>query len=230
MTKFCNKCRTTKAVTEFGSNKGRPDGLNDYCVECWRSISREQYLKNREKIAARYREKRSRGEISPRGHGVSVVCDNCGLGFKRGPGKAFTQCLPCRRGDEIQHGTCTTYVRGCRCRPCTTAASANAVHNRRRRLAEAGLPDDNCHRTRARRGGGKYEPVKPKAVFERDGWICGICSKPVDKNVKFPDRRSASLDHIVPLVKGGDHSYENVQCAHLNCNQSKAARYEPSVL
>lgn len=32
---------------------------------------------------------------------------------------------------------------------------------------------------------------------------------------------SASVDHIVPLSRGGEHSMANVQCAHLSCNSSK---------
>jgi 5-methylcytosine-specific restriction endonuclease McrA len=30
-----------------------------------------------------------------------------------------------------------------------------------------------------------------------------------------------SLDHITPLAAGGPHVYENVQCAHLQCNPIK---------
>lgn len=33
---------------------------------------------------------------------------------------------------------------------------------------------------------------------------------------------SASVDHIVPLSRGGEHSMNNVQCAHLSCNCSKS--------
>lgn len=229
--KFCPGCETDKPVTDFSRNKRRHDGLTNYCKVCWRDISRNQYLKNRAKLAARYREKRAESGPPARGNGITTVCGKCGLRFKRAPGSTMSECLSCRRGTPSPHGSCSTYQRGCRCRPCTDAASERAVTNRRRRLQESGLPDDNCHRTRARKGGGSYEPVRPQEVFARDGWICGICSESVDPSVKWPDRRSASLDHIVPLAKGGDHSYANVQCSHLSCNQIKSARvaYEPSM-
>lgn len=29
------------------------------------------------------------------------------------------------------------------------------------------------------------------------------------------------MDHIVPLSRGGEHSLDNVQCAHLSCNCRK---------
>jgi 5-methylcytosine-specific restriction endonuclease McrA len=54
-------------------------------------------------------------------------------------------------------------------------------------------------------------------VFERDGWVCGICGDDVE-----PD--DASLDHIVSMSNGGSHTYDNVQCAHTACNVRKGNR------
>lgn len=68
------------------------------------------------------------------------------------------------------------------------------------------------------------ENVIAREVFERDGWICGICSEPVDASFAWPDPFSPSLDHVVPLARGGHHTYENTQCAHLGCNVSKGDR------
>lgn len=62
------------------------------------------------------------------------------------------------------------------------------------------------------------ERINPIFIFERDQWICGICGKPVDKNLKRPHPMSKSLDHIVPLSKKGNHTYDNLQLAHLVCN------------
>ena len=62
-----------------------------------------------------------------------------------------------------------------------------------------------------------------KEIFERDGWICGICGKKVSKALEHPNPRSASLDHIIPLSRGGNHIRINVQLAHLGCNRKKQA-------
>lgn len=59
-------------------------------------------------------------------------------------------------------------------------------------------------------------------IYERDGWTCGICGDPIDPTRKYPDLLSASLDHIIPLARGGDHSRANAQAAHLTCNVRKA--------
>jgi len=68
------------------------------------------------------------------------------------------------------------------------------------------------------------ELINRMDVFERDGWVCGLCDTPVDPSLNYPDRMSVSLDHIVPVSLGGMHSMANVQCAHLFCNLSKNNR------
>lgn len=34
--------------------------------------------------------------------------------------------------------------------------------------------------------------------------ICGICGKPVDKSIKYPDPMSPTIDHIIPVALNGD--------------------------
>ena len=77
------------------------------------------------------------------------------------------------------------------------------------------------HRRRARHFGVAYEPIRRSKVLNRDGWRCGICSRRISKRRKYPDPRSPSLDHIVPMASGGGHLYNNVQAAHLVCNSLK---------
>lgn len=67
----------------------------------------------------------------------------------------------------------------------------------------------------------QVEKIKYNEIFERDLWVCNLCGKPVDKTKKYPDAMSASLDHIIPLSKGGSHTKDNVQLAHLLCNIKK---------
>ena len=61
-------------------------------------------------------------------------------------------------------------------------------------------------------------------IYNRDKWICQICKKSVEKNLYFPNPKCASLDHIIPLSRGGTHESGNVQLAHLSCNTSKGNR------
>ena len=50
-------------------------------------------------------------------------------------------------------------------------------------------------------------------VFNRSLGICGICTKKIESDFH--------VDHIIPLSKGGLHSYANVQAAHPECNLRK---------
>jgi len=80
------------------------------------------------------------------------------------------------------------------------------------------------HKRRAQKLGTQVEDIRPIDIYERDIWLCGLCLTPVDPDVSWPDPMSASLDHVLPLSKGGTHTYENVQLAHLACNVSKGNR------
>lgn len=66
------------------------------------------------------------------------------------------------------------------------------------------------------------EPVDRIKVFDRDGWVCRICGV---KTIRKPYQpNSAELDHVVPIARGGEHSYQNTQCACRRCNGMKGAK------
>lgn len=60
----------------------------------------------------------------------------------------------------------------------------------------------------------KRAPINREAIFERDGWLCGICGEPVAVG-------DATLDHIVPISLGGSHEPSNVRLAHSLCNSRR---------
>ena len=68
------------------------------------------------------------------------------------------------------------------------------------------------------------ENVSRIEVYRRDGGICGICGKVINLNIKAPHAESLSLDHVMPLTKGGKHTYLNAQIAHYGCNSRKGNR------
>lgn len=77
------------------------------------------------------------------------------------------------------------------------------------------------HRSRAKRFGVKFVNFKKHDIFERDNWLCGLCGEPVDKTTPWPEPYCATLDHIIPMSKGGDHTPQNSQCSHFICNLTK---------
>lgn len=82
---------------------------------------------------------------------------------------------------------------------------------------------DKCkHRTRSKMTVGQ--------LVQRDGINCKICGEVVDMAATAKDLFRPSIDHIVPRAHGGTNDPENLQLAHLWCNQVKHTRQEFSLL
>ena len=81
----------------------------------------------------------------------------------------------------------------------------------------------NNRKWRALKGDNYHETYSDAYIFERDGWYCGICGQKINKRLKWPNQRAKSIDHIIPLSRGGADAPINLQAAHLRCNQSKHA-------
>lgn len=77
------------------------------------------------------------------------------------------------------------------------------------------------HRRRAVLTGTDSEMFSPTEIFDRDSWRCGICGGRIAHRRAYPDPLSVSLDHVVPLARGGTHTRANTQAAHLRCNLRK---------
>lgn len=60
-------------------------------------------------------------------------------------------------------------------------------------------------------------------LIARDGRDCGICGRRIPA-VAYPDMDSASIDHIVPISRGGEHALSNVRATHLRCNIARGNR------
>ncbi len=70
---------------------------------------------------------------------------------------------------------------------------------------------------RARKLDQFVEDVDPEVVYVMHGGCCGIC----EEYVTIEDFH---VDHVIPLRRGGPHSYANCQPAHPRCNLSKGAK------
>lgn len=99
----------------------------------------------------------------------------------------------------------------------------------RRKLRESGFPRNHLHR--AHKYGCDYESgITLKKLIKRDGLRCAICGEMCDPNdhewTKHFGPTSPTIDHIIPMSKGGGHVWNNVQVAHAICNSKKGAQCE----
>lgn len=79
-------------------------------------------------------------------------------------------------------------------------------------------------RRRALKLGVASESYSLPEIAVRDGYRCGLCNRKVNMRLVGPYDMAPSIDHIVPLSRGGDDTTANVQLAHWLCNIRKGNR------
>lgn len=73
-----------------------------------------------------------------------------------------------------------------------------------------------------------YNITLDKLIQREDG-VCLLCGDPIDmidynmtnKGHFIAGENYPSIDHIIPVSKGGTHTWDNVQLAHFYCNSLK---------
>ena len=207
--------------------KGKTGPRKSYCSsECRREANRPNAVIASKKATA------DRVEQNRKKRAATVkVCPVCGDEFS--PAKSMRQ-MYCSKLC-LRKATRDSKSKQCSEPGCDRPVRARGVctmHYRRDARADGREKSDPWsprrreayHRRLAKKFGPGYERFNRLEVFERDEWICAICHEPVDPALSYPDPMSASLDHRIPLAKGGKHTYNNSQCTHLFCNESKGAR------
>ena len=61
-------------------------------------------------------------------------------------------------------------------------------------------------------------------LFRRDGGVCYLCGKKCDWTDAVGGNASdnyPSIDHVIPVAKGGTHTWDNIKLAHRLCNTLK---------
>lgn len=93
----------------------------------------------------------------------------------------------------------------------------DAVKDSRRKwlLANPDFSRTHTQQRRAIQASAFVDSIDMAALFQMHSGKCGICGKTI--TAKW------DLDHIVPLSRGGLHSWQNVQPTHPKCNRVKNA-------
>lgn len=214
------------------------------CIGCGASVSghpRRQYCDER----CRQRTKDRRREASPeyqerrrerqRGQKrttyVAAVHGTRLCGLCKGPHHAHGLCYVCIRALDMRapdakiSGTCELCGDGWEKDRKAISALCNAcIDGSRATMRFSGRNIDRTARRRAEKFGRIAEPVDVGAVFDRAGWICSLCARPVSADLPVLDPMAPTLEHVIPLSRGGDHVEANCALAHRLCNARKGNR------
>lgn len=199
--KLCRACCIEKPLAEFPI-KRRPDGSPSYgrCRLCTLKYDHERRRKKGMPVAVRV-------EIKPKA--TSIKRDNT---------KAMRIYYMVNRPLDVRP------VHNKVCKECNAPfkgykrsvfCNAKCYGRYYRRITRS--------RERARLREVRTECVNPVLVFERYKWMCAYCGCDTPRHLKGKHKpNSPELDHIIPLSKGGEHSYTNTQLLCRKCNAHKA--------
>lgn len=200
-TKRCWMCGEEKPLASFSRRAKSKDGLQGHCKPCAVASSKKYHEDNREQRNAARRD-----------------------WLRRNPEKAREYK---RRFHETHPGYAARKMKEWREKNPEKLAEQRARHPDYYREWRAKNPDkviEWVHVRRARIANApEIRTVKRLEIAERDGWKCHICGKRVTK-------KNWSLDHLVPLSKGGSHTPENVALAHRICNSRRGRGCLPAQL
>lgn len=224
----CKRCGE-----RIGRRQSRNGPPPTYCTaECRQLAAYERSIESGAQ-AASYAKRREAFQPKPV---TQRQCECCGGVFlaKRGDARFCSKSCVQRFGRSNPDGTCTAGD----CERTGEAKGICSMHWKRERRA-AGLIENepwderrkaNYQQRRALKLNLPADNIRPADIYERDEWVCGICSTPVDRTRAYPDPMSPSLDHVLPLSRGGHHTLENVTLAHLSCNVRKGNRVEADAM
>ena len=207
-TKRCSKCREWKPLSEFYGDKRKRDGKVSRCKPCANAQRLASVERNREHyrayMAAWYessadakKAKDAERYLANRDKRVEQI-------------KAWSANNP----EARRRSAAESYRR-----------NRDAVLQRTRERAQAN-PEyraEVSRRRRARVAKATIGEVDLTALWVDCDGICYLCGIAIDADIAHPDPMSKSLDHILPLSKGGSHTQENLAWTHTRCNVRKGA-------
>ncbi len=73
------------------------------------------------------------------------------------------------------------------------------------------------------RAGGRWRKVRAQVIAE--SYVCYLCGQGLDKGIRYPHPYSVSVDHVIPLSRGGDPlDPSGLRAVHKVCNEKKGSR------
>lgn len=89
--------------------------------------------------------------------------------------------------------------------------------------------ENDTRKNHRRRAAGELV-MTVQSLAERDGIKCNICTKPVNMSKSGRDPLGPTIDHLLPVSKGGTNDSFNLALAHRRCNTSRGNRGHAQLL
>jgi len=115
---------------------------------------------------------------------------------------------------------CISKVKGAMCGKCKRINYAESRRKARKQMRSTGRVDNRTHAKRAKAYGVKVESFSRYAIYDRDNHTCYLCGITVRRTKSFAWDQ-ATIDHVIPLSKGGPHTPSNVRTCCMRCNVDK---------
>lgn len=202
--KQCSKCKKIKNLDDFYKEKRNKSGRHSWCIECSREKSKKWISKHPE-------QHRENTKTWYANHPEKIVEKN----------KKYREKYPDKVRERLKewHNKNKTYA---------NEVSRRWYHNNREYacLQSRTWAKENVERTRQRNrvrlsrkkfADGIITAQEERELFEKYNYTC--------INPNCPDTsQPITLDHIVPLARGGTNTIENAQPLCRSCNSSKGTK------
>lgn len=235
-TRVCTDCGLTKLIKQFWS---RADYYRSYCLAChrqrkWASAPEHecqgcgQAFRPKEANRSQFCSRECYFASIHREPEPKPSCSECGKPTSRQGKLACSRACALAKGRRLHKEKYYVPARTVNpfstitCKYCGNTFECNFIVVRRlfcsKRCTERYTKD---LRTARLRTNGQVEQFSRYEIYKRDGWHCQICGRKVERRLRSGDRMSATLDHVIPVSRGGQHMRANVRLAHMICNSLK---------
>jgi hypothetical protein len=134
------------------------------------------------------------------------ACDSCGAIYSAARHKGYRFCKPsCARLVPKNCAYCGS--------PFTAQQQALYCSNACKRRKRHGHPPSAVH------SGPRI--VIDRAAVAKKSLECHLCGELLDSSRMYPHRWSTTVDHVIPVMRGGSDVLDNLMPAHLICNWLK---------
>lgn len=194
--KRCTKCKELKPFSEFYKEKRNNDSPRPWCKECSKKYDRIQYQKNKEQKKEKSKQNYKKNKEERKEYYKKYYKDH------KQEKKERSKLYYIKNKDTILEKT-TKYGKTEKGK----LIYANKNHNRR-------IQKQKTER---------YNRItldQWKKIIESQNNKCAHCG------CKFIDEIKPTMDHILPLSKGGEHTSANIQALCQSCNSSKCNSIE----